>query len=198
LNDWSARDIQAWEYQPLGPFLAKNFATTISPWIITWEALAPYRLPFTRSPQDPAPLPYLDGAANRAQGAVDVRIEAWLSSAAMRSRGAAAQRLSHSSFRHSYWTVTQLLTHHTVNGCNLQPGDLLGTGTQSGPSPDEAGSLLELTEGGKRPLPVGDGETRTFLEDGDEISLRGWCAAPGRPRIGFGEATARLLPARAP
>ena len=196
LNDWSARDIQAWEYQPLGPFLAKNFATTISPWIITAEALAPFRVPHERMPGAPAPLDYLDNERNRGAGALDVQIEAWISTAAMRARGDAPQRLSHSSFRHSYWTVAQMLAHHSVNGCNLQPGDLLGTGTQSGPAPEEAGSLLELTRGGKQPLALPGGEQRTFLEDGDEIELRAWCEAPGRRRIGFGSATGRLLPAR--
>ncbi len=195
LNDWSARDIQAWEYQPLGPFLAKNFATTISPWIVTWEALAPFRMPHTRAPSDPAPLAYLDSQQQRAAGALDIQLEACISTAGMRARGDAPMRLSRSSFRHSYWTVEQLLTHHTVNGCNLQPGDLLGTGTQSGPAPDEAGSLLELSAGGKRPLTLPQGEQRTFLEDGDEISLRAWCESPGHRRIGFGQATGRLLPA---
>jgi fumarylacetoacetase len=195
LNDWSARDIQAWEYQPLGPFLAKNFATTISPWVVTAEALAPYRQPHVRRDADPAPLPYLDAPGNRERGAIDIRIEAWISTAAMRARGAAPQRLSSSSFKHSSWTAAQLVAHHTVNGCNLRPGDLLGTGTQSGPQPGEAGSLLELSAGGKQPIAVGEAETRTFVEDGDDIILRGWCEAPGRVRIGFGEAAARLLPA---
>lgn len=195
LNDWSARDIQAWEYQPLGPFLAKNFATTISPWIVSWEALTPFRVPHTRAPSDPAPLAYLDSQRHRAAGALDIQLEAWISTAAMRARGDAPTRLSHSSFRHSYWTVEQLLTHHTVNGCNLRPGDVMGTGTQSGPGPDEAGSLLELSAGGKRPVMLPQGEQRTFLEDGDEISLRAWCESPGHRRIGFGQATGRLLPA---
>ncbi len=197
LNDWSARDLQAWEYQPLGPFLAKNFATTISPWIITLEALAPFRVPFTRRAEDPEPLDYLSSPANRAGGAIDIRIEAWLQTALMRERGADAQRLSYSSFRHSYWTVAQLLTHHTVNGCNLQPGDLLGTGTQSGPMPAEAGSLLELSVGGAHPVQVGAEENRTFLQDGDRVILKAWCERPGTVRIGFGEAAGQMLPARA-
>jgi len=195
LNDWSARDIQAWEYQPLGPFLAKNFATTVSPWVVTLEALAPFRVPFTRPAAEPAPLPYLDGAQLRAQGSIDLRLEVWLESARMRSTGMTAQRLSGSSFRDSWWTVAQMLTHHTVNGCNLVPGDLIGSGTQSGAQPQEAGSLLELTVGGRQSLRLVSGEERTFLEDGDRVSLRGWCERPGWVRIGFGEAVGTVLPA---
>lgn len=195
LNDWSARDLQAWEYQPLGPFLAKNFASTISPWIITLEALAPFRVPFTRRQEDPEPLPYLSAQSNRDCGAIDIRIEAWLQTALMRERGQSARRLSSSSFRHSYWTAAQLLTHHTVNGCNLQPGDLLGTGTQSGPTPAEAGSLLELSAGGTRQVAVGAEESRTFLEDGDRVVLKAWCERTGAVRIGFGEAAGQVLPA---
>ena len=172
LNDWSARDVQAWEYQPLGPFLAKNFATTVSAWVVTLEALAPFRTPWTRPAQEPAPLGYLDDAATRSAGAIDIRLEAWLQSARMRSAGVPAQRLSHASFRDAWWTVAQMLTHHTVNGCNLQPGDLLGSGTQSGAQPAEAGSLLELTAGGKQPLQLAGGELRTFLEDGDAVVVR--------------------------
>jgi fumarylacetoacetase len=194
LNDWSARDLQAWEYQPLGPFLAKNFATTISPWVVSLQALAPFRTAFTRPPEDPAPLAYLDSAANRAAGGIDIRLEALLQTAAMAKRGAPAQRLSLTSFRHSYWTVAQLVSHHTVNGCNLMAGDLLGTGTQSGPAADEAGSLLELSAGGKQPIRVGDEEQRAFLEDGDTLILKGWCERPGAARIGFGEARGRILP----
>jgi fumarylacetoacetase len=195
LNDWSARDLQAWESQPLGPFLAKSFATTISPWIVTLQALAPYRLPFVRDAADPQPLPYLSGDANRAAGALDIQIEAFMQTAAMQSRGATAQALSSSNFRHAYWTIAQLVAHHTVNGCNLRAGDLLGTGTQSGPAPDQAGSLLELTLGGKRSIAVGTTEQRTFLEDGDTVSIRGWCAGMGRARIGFGTASGRIVPA---
>ena len=195
LNDWSARDVQAWEYQPLGPFLAKNFATTVSPWVVTLEALAPYRVPWVRPPAEPPPLAYLDDGRTREAGGLDIRLEVWLDSARMRAAGTPAQRLSHSSFRDSWWTVAQMLTHHTVNGCNLRPGDLLGSGTQSGPHPEEAGSLLELTAGGARPLAIAGGETRTFLEDGDRVALRGWCERPGYARIGFGEAAATVLPA---
>jgi fumarylacetoacetase len=194
LNDWSARDLQAWEYQPLGPFLAKNFATTISPWVVSLQALAPFRTAFSRSPQDPAPLPYLDSEANRAAGAIDIRLEALLQTAAMEKRGDPPQRLSSTSFRHSYWTAAQLVSHHTVNGCNLVAGDLLGTGTQSGPTPSEAGSLLELSAGGKQPIRLGQGEQRTFLEDGDTLILKGWCERPGAARIGFGEARGRIIP----
>jgi fumarylacetoacetase len=195
LNDWSARDLQAWESQPLGPFLAKSFATTISPWIVTLQALAPYRQPFVRDAAEPPPLPYLSGEENRAAGALDIRLEALIETAAMQTRGAAAQRLSSSSFRHAYWTIAQMVAHHTVNGCNLRTGDLLGTGTQSGPTPDQAGSLLELSVGGTRPITVGTNEQRTFLEDGDTVSLRGWCEGPGSVRIGFGIATGRIAAA---
>jgi fumarylacetoacetase len=195
LNDWSARDIQAWEYQPLGPFLAKSFATTISPWIVTLEALAPFRAPWTRPADDPQPLPYLEGAALRAAGAIDIQLEVWLETARMRAEGLASERLSHSSFRDSYWSVGQLVTHHSINGCNLAPGDLLGSGTQSGPTAGEAGSLLELSEGGKRPLTLRSGETRTFLADGDRVTFRGWCERPGCARVGFGEVAGLVLPA---
>jgi fumarylacetoacetase len=195
LNDWSARDIQGWEYQPLGPFLAKSFATTLSPWIVTMEALAPYRTEWTRPEGDPQPLPYLDSAENRRRGAFDVQLEVWLETDQMRAARAGPAQLSRSSLRHSYWTVAQLVAHHTVNGCNLQPGDLLGTGTQSGPTPEEAGSLLELSDAGKRPIGLPQGETRTFLQDGDAVILRGWCEKPGFKRIGFGECRGTVLPA---
>ncbi len=195
LNDWSARDIQGWEYQPLGPFLAKNFATTVSPWVVTLEALAPFRAPFVRPPQEPAPLAYLDSEATRAHGAIDITLEAWLESAAMRRAAVPAQRLSQSNFRDAWWTLGQMLTHHAVNGCNLMPGDLIGTGTQSGPQPQQAGSLLELTAAGKRPLALPGGEQRSFLEDGDRVILRGWCERAGCARIGFGEASGTVLPA---
>ena len=196
LNDWSARDVQAWEYQPLGPFLSKNFATTISPWIVTLEALAPYRAAWQRDAADPQPLPYLDYADLRASGGLDIELEVLLETATMRREGQAPARLSQSNFRHSYWTVAQLMAHHTVNGCALNPGDLLGSGTQSGPEAAEAGSLLELTVGGKQALTLPNGEKRVFIEDGDRIVLRGWATAPGRPRIGFGEASGTVLPAR--
>jgi fumarylacetoacetase len=198
LNDWSARDLQAWEYQPLGPFLAKNFATTISPWIVTLEALAPYRVAFSRRPDEPQPLPYLDTPANRAAGAIDIQLEASIQTQGMRSQGLAAQRLSHTSYRHAYWTAAQLVAHHTVSGCNLQAGDLLGTGTQSGPTAGEAGSLLELSAGGKQPLALANGEARTFLEDGDALIIRAWCERPGAARIGFGEVCGEVLPAQQP
>lgn len=194
LNDWSARDVQAWEYQPLGPFLAKNFATTLSPWIVTLEALAPFRTPWTRAAEDPQPLPYLESPRLRASGALDVQLEVWVETERMRAKGEAPERLSHSSFRHSYWTIEQLVAHHTVNGCNLEPGDLLGSGTQSGPTPAEAGSLLELSEGGKRPITLRSGETRTFAADGDRIIFRGWCERAGARRIGFGEVASQVLP----
>jgi fumarylacetoacetase len=195
LNDWSARDLQAWEYQPLGPFLAKNFATTISPWVVTLQALAPFRAPFSRPESDPQPLPYLESAPNRQAGAIDIRLEAFIQTANMRQRNEPAHRLSGTSFRHAYWTISQLIAHHTVNGCNLRPGDLLGSGTQSGPTPAEAGSLVELSQGGSQPLQVGSDERRTFLEDGDTVTFRGWCERPGAVTIGFGEVRGSVLPA---
>lgn len=197
LNDWSARDLQAWEYQPLGPFLAKNFASTISPWIVTLEALEPYRVAWERPASDPQPLPYLDSPGMRSAGSIDVQLEVCLETETMRRDGRAPDRLSRSSFRHSYWTIAQMVAHHTVTGCNLQPGDLLGTGTQSGPKPDEAGSLLELSGGGKHPLNLPSGETRSFLEDGDAVIMRGYCESPNLARIGFGEVIGRVLPAAA-
>jgi fumarylacetoacetase len=195
LNDWSARDVQAWEYQPLGPFLAKNFATTLSPWIVTLEALAPYRTSWTRPAGDPQPLAYLDSRQVRQSGAIDVQLEVYIDTAGMRAAGTPSHRLARSNFRHSYWTVAQMVAHHTVNGCNLEAGDLLGSGTQSGPAADEAGSLLELTVGGKQPLTLASGETRTFLADGDRVTLRGWCDKPGYARVGFGEVAGTVLPA---
>ncbi|HEY0855976.1 MAG TPA: fumarylacetoacetase [Albitalea sp.] len=194
LNDWSARDVQAWEYQPLGPFLAKNFASTISPWIVTRDALAPFRAAFVRPEGDPQPLPYLDSAANRAHGALDVTLEVWLQTPSMNE----PHRLTRSNFRDAYWTVAQLLAHHSSNGCNLQPGDLLGSGTQSGPGEGEGGSLLELTHGGKQPIVLPSGESRVFLQDGDTVILRGAAEREGCRRIGFGECRATVLPARAP
>ena len=197
LNDWSARDIQGWEYQPLGPFLSKNFATTVSPWVVTLEALAPYRVPFVRPAQDPQPLPYLDSAANRTQGAFDIQLQVGLLTPKMRQAGLGDASICRTSYRHAYWTVAQMVTHHTVNGCNLQPGDLLGSGTLSGPTLDQAGALIELTTGGKNPLPLPNGETRVFLEDGDSVVLRGWCEKPGAARIGFGACWGTVLPAKA-
>ena len=196
LNDWSARDIQAWEYQPLGPFLSKNFATTISPWIVTVEALAPYRVAFERPADDPQPLPYLDSEANRQRGAFDIQLQVGLETPKMREAGQGDATICRTSYRHAYWTVAQMVTHHTVNGCNLQPGDLFGSGTLSGPTLDQAGALIELTAGGKNPLPLPNGEARTFLEDGDAVVLRGWCEKPGAARIGFGECRGTVLPAR--
>jgi len=198
LNDWSARDIQSWEYQPLGPFLAKNFATTISPWVVTLGALAPFRAPWTRPAGEPPPLPYLDDAEVRRAGGFDLELGVWLETARMRAAGIPPQRLSHSNFRDSWWTVSQMVSHHTVNGCNLEPGDLFGSGTQSGPKPDEAGSLLELSGGGKRALALAGGEQRTFLEDGDRVTFRAWCERPPFRRIGFGELTGTVLPATPP
>ncbi|HSQ72229.1 MAG TPA: fumarylacetoacetase [Rubrivivax sp.] len=195
LNDWSARDLQGWEYQPLGPFLAKNFSTMVSPWIVSFEALAPFRRPFTRPAGDPQPLPYLDSDFNRSAGAVDISLEVWLQTARMRKRGLPAQRLSNSNALDAYWTPAQLLAHHTSNGCNLATGDLLGTGTLSGPLPAQGGSLLELSAGGRQPLALPGGETRCFLEDGDTVTLCAFCAAPGAVRIGLGSVSGTVQPA---
>lgn len=194
-NDWSARDIQPWEYQPLGPFLAKNFASTISPWVVTMEALAPFRAPFSHPADDPQPLPYLSSAANSAQGGLDIQLEALIETPKMRDAKAAPTRFTLTNYRHAYWTAAQMLTHHTVNGCNLQPGDLLGTGTLSGPTLDSACALIELTTGGKNPIQLPNGEQRAWLEDGDTVILRGWCEKPGAARIGFGECVGTVLPA---
>jgi fumarylacetoacetase len=189
LNDWSARDVQAWEYQPLGPFLAKNFATTISPFVVTSEALEPFRCaPDARPEGDPEPLPHLRGAAN---DAYDIRLEVWLRSAKMD----APVRLSGSNFRSLYWTLAQMIAHHTSNGCNLQPGDLIGSGTVSGPEKGNRGCLLELTWKGTEPVELPTGESRRFLEDGDEVIFRGWCEAPGFRRIGLGECRGVITPA---
>ncbi|MCA1324939.1 fumarylacetoacetase [Herbaspirillum sp. alder98] len=198
LNDWSARDIQAWEYQPLGPFLSKSFASTISPWVVTLEALAPYRSGWTRAAEDPQPLAYLDSPALRDHGAIDLQLEVLIQTAAMREAGQPAQRLSLSNFRDSYWSVAQLVAHHTVNGCNLRPGDLFGSGTLSGPQPDEAGSLLELSHGGKQAVKLANGQERIFIEDGDTIVMRAVAQRAGLPRIGFGEVAGTVLPARTP
>jgi fumarylacetoacetase len=196
LNDWSARDHQFWEMAPLGPFLGKNFCTSVSPWIVTMEALAPYRVPFAHPADEPQPLPYLDSPANRTQGGVDVQLEVVLQSAQHRARGHGGDRLSATSFRHQYWTIAQMLAQHANNGCNLQPGDLLGTGTISGPTYEEAGAIVELSMGGTRQIPLPTtGETRCFLEDGDNVILRGWCEKPGAARIGFGRCEGVVLPA---
>ncbi len=196
LNDWSARDIQFWEMAPLGPFLAKNFATTISPWIVTMEALAPYRLAWTRPAGEPQPLAYLEEADNRAHGAIDIQLEVWLESEQARRGGHGPSRLSRTSFRHQYWSVAQMVAHHTVGGCRLNAGDLFGSGTISGPGPGEAGAIIELTRAAQSPVTLSHGETRGFLEDGDAVLLRGWCEKPGRARIGFGESRGMVLPAR--
>ena len=197
-NDWSARDIQGWEYQPLGPFLSKNFASTLSPWIVTMEALAPFRAPYARPEGDPDPLPYLDSADNRARGAIDIELEVRLQTETMREAGEPGVRLMRSNFADAYWTVAQLVAHHTVNGCDLRPGDLLGSGTLSGPEAGQGGSLLELSDGGKTSIDLGNGETRSFLEDGDTVVLKGYCSRPGARRIGFGECRGTVLPARRP
>ncbi len=197
-NDWSARDIQPWEYQPLGPFLSKNFGSTLSPWVVTMEALAPFRAPLARPAGDPEPLPYLNAAQDRAQGALDIELEVWLQTAAMREAGQSAVRLSRGNASEAaYWTPAQLVAHHTSGGCNLQPGDLFGSGTLSGPRPDQAGSLLELTQGGKLPIALPNGETRGFLADGDTLTLRGFCERSGARRIGLGACSATVLPAPA-
>jgi fumarylacetoacetase len=195
VNDWSARDIQAWEYQPLGPFLAKSFATTISPWIVTLDALAPFRTPATPRPAgDPAPLPYLDDETDRAQGGFAIELEVLLSSRHMRDAGAPAWRVSAGSFTTMYWTLAQLVAHHTSNGCNLQPGDLLASGTVSGPTKESRGCLLERTWRGTEPLTLPTGESRRFLEDGDEVIMRAWCQRDGWRRIGFGECRGIVSP----
>jgi fumarylacetoacetase len=196
VNDWSARDIQSWEYQPLGPFLAKNFATTISPWIIPLAALAPYRVPVpARDPGDPEPLPYLHQPSSQ-NAAIDLNLEVHLQSKQMRETGAQPMRLSATSLRHLYWTPAQMLAHHSSNGCNLRPGDLIATGTVSGPEPGSEGCLLEkqnlATRGNPQPICLPTGELRTFLEDGDTVTLRGWCQKPGLPGIGFGECTGTI------
>jgi fumarylacetoacetase len=196
LNDWSARDVQAWEYQPLGPFLAKSFATTISPWIVTLEALEPFRCPaFPRTGDDPRPLPYLTDDTDQREGGYDIGTQMYLSSAKMRAQKLPPALLSRCTFRDSYWTAAQMVAHQTSNGCNLQPGDILGSGTISGPTPDGAGSLMELTQGGKSPIHLPGGETRTFIEDGDEIVQRGLCEREGAVTIGFGEAAGVVRPA---
>jgi fumarylacetoacetase len=195
LNDWSARDIQFWEMAPLGPFLGKSFCTSISPWIVTMEALAPFRLPFTRPADEPQPLAYLDDAGNRAQGVLDIQLEVLIESATARAAGRAPQRITATSFKHQYWTYAQMVAQHAMGGCNLNPGDLLGSGTISGPTPEQAGAIIELTKGGKEPIAIGGGEQRAFLQDGDAVILRGWCEKPGAARIGFGENRGDVLPA---
>ncbi|HYI42880.1 MAG TPA: fumarylacetoacetase [Sphingomicrobium sp.] len=194
LNDWSARDLQAWEYQPLGPFLAKNFLTSVSPWVVTAEALAPFRKPMApRLDGDPKPLPYLDDAGDRQSGALGIQLEVTLSTASMRDQGLSPHTLSRGSADAAmYWSAAQIVTHHASNGCNLQPGDLIGTGTLSTESDGGLGSLLEISRGGKQPLELASGESRSFLEDGDELTLRAWCESEGAVRIGFGECVGRV------
>jgi fumarylacetoacetase len=188
LNDWSARDIQAWEYQPLGPFLAKNFGITVSPWVITPEALAPFRTSQPPRPEgDPKPLPYLLDQADQTGGAFDIALEVLLLTPGLREKGMAPHRLAQSSTKHMYWTISQLVAHHTSGGCNLRPGDLLGSGTLSAPDDQGLGSLLEITRGGSQPIRLGSSEERRFLEDGDELILRGRCTRDGYVPIGFGD-----------
>jgi fumarylacetoacetase len=188
VNDWSARDIQAWEYQPLGPFLAKNFATTISPWIVTMDALEPFRAPaFKREVDHPMPLPYLSSEENQRRGGFDLTLEVWLSSQRMREASQSPLLLSKGNARDLYWTLAQMLTHHASNGCNLRPGDLLASGTVSGPTKDSVGCLLEMTRRGAEPIQLPSGELRKFLEDGDEVMFHSYCEREGYPRIGFGE-----------
>jgi fumarylacetoacetase len=211
LNDWSARDMQKWEYQPLGPFLAKSFATTVSPYLVTMEALAPFRAPrYERPAGDPQPLAHLDGEHDRAAGAFDIRLEVFIATEQMRAKKIAPHRLSKGNFKDMYWTPAQMLTHHASNGCNMQPGDLLGSGTVSGPARDARGCLLELTWDGdpwatppvikpttsRTPIELPTGETRKFLEDGDEVIIKGYCEREGFRRIGFGECRGIVRPAR--
>jgi fumarylacetoacetase len=207
VNDWSARDIQRWEYQPLGPFLAKSFATSISPWVVTLEALVPFRCAMPPRPSgDPEPLPYLSGESNAKLGGIDLNLEVSVRTAQMRAGNIPAQRVSTGNFRHMYWTLAQMIAHHSSNGCNLQPGDLIASGTVSGPSRESRGCLLELTWDGeaRKPVPATQrtpiifptGEQRTFLQDGDEVILRGWCESPPYRRIGLGECRGTVAPAR--
>jgi fumarylacetoacetase len=186
LNDWSARDIQRWEYQPLGPFLSKSFATTISPFIVTADALEPFRVP--RAPRDVEPVPYLDCEKDWAHGGFSIFLEVWLAT----SRMPQPMRLSRAAFSQIYWTPAQMIAHHTSNGCNLQPGDLIGSGTVSGPNRDSMGCLLEITRGGRQPIALPSGETRAFLQPGDEVILRGYAEREGFRRIGFGECRGKL------
>jgi len=195
VNDWSARDIQAWEYQPLGPFLAKNFATTISPFVVTMEALAPFRTSaFERDSHDPQPLDYLSDPQNQKFGGIDINLEVFIQTQKMRDENIQPHRLSRSNMKDLYWTIGQMLTHHASNGCNLQTGDLMATGTVSGKSKEERGCLLELTWRGTEPIEIPSGEQRRFLEDGDEIIMKGYCEREGFRRIGFGECRGRIIP----
>jgi fumarylacetoacetase len=195
LNDWSARDLQAWEYQPLGPFLAKSFLTTVSPWIVTAEALIPFRMPQPARPSgDPAPLPYLWDEADQSAGAFAIDLEVFLLTPGMRERGLSPHRVSRGPASNMYWTVAQMIAHHASNGCNLQTGDLLGTGTISAPTPDGLGSLMEISQGGALPLTLPTGETRTFLEDGDEVMFTATASASGHVPIGFGQCLGVVTP----
>ena len=197
LNDWSARDIQGWEAQPLGPFLAKNFCTSISPWVVTPEALAPFRSPQPPRPEgDPKPFPYLWDEADQAHGALDVELEVLLLTPAMRKAKQPPARLSLANTAYLYWTFAQMVAHHTVGGCNLNPGDLFGSGTISSTTEDGFGALLEITQGGRKPITLPNGEVRRFLEDGDEIIFRAHAQKPGAVSIGFGECRGVILPAR--
>jgi fumarylacetoacetase len=197
VNDWSARDIQSWEYQPLGPFLSKSFATSISPWIVTAEALAPFRVPAAARPAgDPRPLPYLADPDDQQWGSFDLTAEVYLRSAAMREADCPAHLVSRGNLRDMYWTFAQMLAHHTSNGCDLRPGDLLASGTVSGPDPASRGCLLEMTRGAAEPILLPDGTQRTFLEDGDEVSLRAFCRSSRAVRIGFGECSGTVIAAR--
>ena len=196
LNDWSARDIQAWEYQPLGPFLGKSFCTTVSPWVVTPEALAPFRIPQPGRPEeDPQPLPYLFDRTDQMTGAFDIALEVYLSTPGMEGKQLPPHRLATSNARHLYWTVAQLVAHHSCGGCNLRPGDLFGTGTVSSPEPEGLGSLLEISAGGRRSIELPSGETRRFLEDGDSVILRAHCRREGYVSIGFGECRGTIMPA---
>ncbi len=198
VNDWSARDIQAWEYQPLGPFLGKSFATSVSPWVVTMDALAPYRVPLARRAEsDPQPLPYLASRNSGEQG-IDIQLEVYLTTQKMRDESRNPVRLSHVSAKDLYWSFAQLIAHHTSNGCNLRTGDLLASGTISGPEPDSRGSLLEITRRGVDPLKLPSGEERSFLEDGDEVTIRGFCQREGLPRISLGECKGMIIPANLP
>lgn len=195
LNDWSARDLQAWEYQPLGPFLAKNFLTSVSPWVVSPQALAPFRGPMPPRPAgDPQPLPYLDDPTDHASGALNIQLEVTLATEQMRAAGLAPHILSRGSADAAmYWSAAQIVAHHSSNGCNLQPGDLIGTGTLSTERASGLGSLLEISQGGKQPIALPTGETRSFLEDGDELTLKAWCQGEGAARIGFGECVGRVV-----
>jgi len=196
LNDWSARDIQGWEYQPLGPFLGKSFLTTVSPWVVTPEALAPFRIAQPPRPQgDPAPLPYLLDASDQAAGGLDIALDVFLLTPALGAKGLPPHQLCTSNARHLYWTVAQLVAHHTSNGCNLRPGDIFGTGTISGPTPNELGSLLEISQGGRQPITLASGESRRFLEDGDTVIMQARCTRDGFARIGFGECRGTVVAA---